>query len=263
MEPIRKPFGPATVNKATKSQCCHCCASYGETKVTLTCNKNLVFNGEDVEFRGTIDNTAGTEDIASSRIVFEEWLVQVARRAKRSIKNSYELGALQVTVGKGQKSDFTHKAKIPNNINRHTAIGKIIARYYVAHLVTEYGCCSETADASLHLVVQVTNPVVLKTEKIKPPGNWAPNVFPQIKNENLKPFMNNPDEKITYKNLPSGKKPVIAQPLQGQPPVFNPNQMPQYQPIYPKTSYRPSSSPCRARCKGKDILSSQCTLNSP
>lgn len=49
---------------------------------------------------------------------------------------------------------FKIKEKISLKLKTSTAIGLIVARCFVIRLETEYGCCTRTAAAILHVVVQ-------------------------------------------------------------------------------------------------------------
>lgn len=61
------------------------------------------------------------------------------------VQNEYMLGIVDSQIRKGATKDFNFNATIPIEIVNYTAIGRIIARYFVIHLYTEYGCCANKA----------------------------------------------------------------------------------------------------------------------
>lgn len=59
MEPPRVPLGAISITNNVHSQCCGCCASYGETAVTMNCNKNFMITGDNFSVNGVIDHSRG------------------------------------------------------------------------------------------------------------------------------------------------------------------------------------------------------------
>lgn len=74
IEPPRFPLSPVSLINHVNSKCCHCCCDYGITSVTLASDKNFVFNGDKIQIKGRVDNTAGTEDIKQCTVMLEERL---------------------------------------------------------------------------------------------------------------------------------------------------------------------------------------------
>lgn len=102
----------------------------------------------------------------------------------------------------GEVQQFSFTATIPTEIIDCTAIGRIVARYFILHLYTEYGCCANTAESVLHLIVHSKSPVVVEKKKIAPPSVWNPKVYPQVLCENLKPYSYLPLPQIPFLNMP-------------------------------------------------------------
>lgn len=48
---------------------------------------------------------------------------------------------------------FKFTDKISPQLKTSTAVGLIVARCFIIRLETEYGCCTQTAAATLHLIV--------------------------------------------------------------------------------------------------------------
>ena len=78
LEPPRMPVGPTTFYNSVESKCCGCCASYGVTSVSLSCDKNFVRSGDPIRVTGLIDNTNGKSRINSASVVLEQCLFEIA-----------------------------------------------------------------------------------------------------------------------------------------------------------------------------------------
>lgn len=91
----------------------------------------------------------------------------------------------------------------------YTAIGRVVARYYLLHLYTDYGCCTTTAGAILHLIVHSKTPMIVEKKPMPPPQNWNPQIFPKIICHNMKPYMYNPLAQLQYLNMPGSNNIVM------------------------------------------------------
>ncbi len=78
LEPPRMPIGPTKLSNSVESKCCYCCASYGETLVSMSCDKNFVRSGDSIRVTGLIDNTNGKNRVDSASVVLEQCLFEVA-----------------------------------------------------------------------------------------------------------------------------------------------------------------------------------------
>lgn len=81
-----------------------------------------------------------------------------------------------------------------------TAIGKIVSMYYILHVYTNYGCCTNKDDAKIHLIFHSRTPLIVKSAIIPPPHNWNPNQFPLITYQNMSAYLYLPDPKIPFLN---------------------------------------------------------------
>lgn len=63
----------------------------------------------------------------------------------KQFKEEYNLLSVKKLVKGKMSENFAGQARIPTEIKGYTAIGRIVARYYVVAISTEYGCCAETA----------------------------------------------------------------------------------------------------------------------
>ena len=104
-------------------------------------------------------------------------------------------------VPKGKTKDFQFNANIPY-LDSYTAIGRITARYFLLHFITEYGCCANTANAVIHLIVHSRNPRIVPSNKLAPTPNWSPQTFPQVVCEQMRPYLYSPMPQILYHNMP-------------------------------------------------------------
>ena len=115
---------------------------------------------------------------------------------------SWAMHGINNQINKGETKNFQFTNTIPNDITSYTAIGRVTARYFVLHLYTVYGCCANTAYAQLHLIVHSRNPRLMTNPQLNPPQMWHPNTFPQIVNQNMKPFVLSPLPQIPVANMP-------------------------------------------------------------
>lgn len=109
----------------------------------------------------------------------------------------------------GAVKEFNINGIVPLNIHSYTAIGRVVARYFLLHLYTEYGCCTSNAGAILHLIVHSRTPMIVEKKPMPPPANWSPQVFPKIICHNMKPYMYNPLQQIQYLNMPGNNNIVM------------------------------------------------------
>lgn len=70
IEPPRGGICPLANRKKVASKCCSCCClNYGIVDATLSSDKNLVYNGGDINVVAKINNLEGLKDIENSSIV--------------------------------------------------------------------------------------------------------------------------------------------------------------------------------------------------
>lgn len=82
---------------------------------------------------------------------------------------------------------------MPEEIKNSSAIGQITARYYVIHFKTEEGCCSNEAEAILHIMVLAKMPDLMKKRGIcKPQEDWEAEHFPPTKYMSMPPYIYDP-----------------------------------------------------------------------
>lgn len=179
--------------------------SYGTTTVALSCDKNFVRSGDTIKVKGLIDNTFGKNRINSAKVVFEQWLFEIASNeysTHYTNEKDFTLHEVTAPTGAGQVQEFNFTTTIPNEIIDCTAIGRIVARYFILHLYTSYGCCANTAESVLHLIVHSKSPVVVEKKTLPPPSVWNPKVYPQVLCENMKPYIYSPLPQIPFLNMP-------------------------------------------------------------
>ena len=221
VEPPRMPLGALTVTNHVNSKCCGCCTDYGNMTVGLSCNKNFVLNGDNIQISGMINNSQGKEKIESWRLMLEEvrFMVSSGGRTRTSIDNSYVMHQTE-NVGEiqpGAVREFNINGVIPLNILNYTAIGRVVARYFLLHLYTEYGCCTNTAQAVLHLIVHSRTPMIVQKIPMPPPQNWNPKLFPKVTCTNMKPYVYSPLPQIQFLNMPGSNNVVINTMEQAEP----------------------------------------------
>ncbi len=130
---------------------------------------------------------------------------------KKLIDNSYlmhqtkNIGVIQP----GAIKEFNINGIVPNNILNYTAIGRVVARYFLLHLYTDYGCCTSTANVALHLIVHSRTPTIVQKLPIPLPQNWNPEVFPQVICTNMKPYIYSPLPLLEYLNMPENKNAIL------------------------------------------------------
>ena len=202
LEPPRMPLGMAAITKSTNSQCCNCCKDYGPTIISFKTDKNFVVNGQDISGMGFVDNTKGSADIKTCTVMLRKCRVMVSSkgRTKYEVDQAWAIHGINNEIPAYSKKDFQFTGKIPADIVQSTAIGRITGIYYLLHFGTEYGCCANTADATIHLIVHSRTPIVLQKPHIERPQVWNPQVFPPFVFEKMKPFVLNPMAQIPYHN---------------------------------------------------------------
>ena len=109
----------------------------------------------------------------------------------------------------GAINEFNINGIVPNNILNYTAIGRVVARYFLLHLYTEYGCCTSTANVALHLIVHSRTPMIVQKIPMPPPQNWNPKVFPKVICTNMKPYAYSPLPQLQYLNMPGNNNVVL------------------------------------------------------
>lgn len=81
--------------------------------------------------------------------MLEERVKMISTRGNtKQHMNSHSLLAIKKLVKGKSSENFVGEVRIPNEIRGYTAIGRVVARYYVIALYTEYGCCSTPASAT-------------------------------------------------------------------------------------------------------------------
>lgn len=223
IEPPRFQISPTSITNHVNSKCCNCCFDYGVTSVTLKSDKNFAFNGDQIQISGKIDNTNGKENIKRCVIMLEEKLFMTTGASSTSSKESeYLLGHIADPISKGSTKDFSINARIPSQIVSYTAIGSIIARFFVIHLYTEYGCCANKAEAVLHIVIHSRTPKIVEKKQIAAPAGWSPMKQPAVVCNNLPPYFYKPDPKIPFLNFAGS--PAVNMPVNpGQNPYADQN----------------------------------------
>lgn len=85
----------------------------------------------------------------------------------------------------------------------YTAIGRVTARYFLIRLMTEYGCCANTAFACLHVIVHSQTPkIMVRPPKKISPNNFYPQEFPLVVCQQMAPYVYSPLPQIRYLNMP-------------------------------------------------------------
>ena len=138
-------------------------------------NKSFLKSGDVVKISISIDNSKGNTGINGGRIVLEE------RKAKAFPGNlcenlpsrSWAMGYLHSGIPKGKIKNWESTFMIPNYIDTCTAIGTIVANYFVIHLYTDFGCgvseYSQAASAQLHLIIHSKDPTLMKQPRLTLP----------------------------------------------------------------------------------------------
>lgn len=86
----------------------------------------------------------------------------------------YPLLESKVKIRPGCQQNFNFKIKIPEDIFHYTAIGRILGRFFILFLETNYGCCADTAWTGVHLLINSKTPMVVAKKEIPPPQGWYP-----------------------------------------------------------------------------------------
>lgn len=211
LEPPRVPFGALSLTNTVNSQCCGCCTDYGNISVTLNSSKNFVLNGDTIQINGEVNNTQGKIKIDNWKIYFEEHrrMISNGGSVRDLIDRSIPVYPNGPEIQIGQSSPFNMVTTLPTDILTYTAIGRVVARYFVLHLYTDYGCCTSNAEAMLHLIVHSRTPIVVEKKSIPVPQNWSPQVFPKLQVQNMKPYMYSPLPQIPFLNMPGGQNIVM------------------------------------------------------
>ena len=68
-------------------------------------------------------------------------------RIYETIDNRFPLYPSGGMIEKSQSHPFNFDATIPPSIVSYTAIGRVVARYFLLKLYTEYGCCASDVSA--------------------------------------------------------------------------------------------------------------------
>lgn len=205
LEPPRMPVGPSSLYNSVESKCCHCCCTYGTTSVSLSSDKNFVRTGDTIRVNGMIDNSQGQVRVNSATVVLEQWLVMISSNEYNThwdCEKEFTLHNVTAPTAIGGQQEFSFNAVIPNDIVDCTAIGRIVSRYFVLHLYTSYGCCANTAESVLHLIVHSRTPAVVEKKKLTPPSSWNPQVYPKVVCQNMKPYAYMPLGLIPFLNMP-------------------------------------------------------------
>jgi len=93
-----------------------------------------------------IDNTRGKEPVKNFYITFEEhrYMIVDENQTKHLIDKCYYLVISNKSIPEGGGMTFNYNCKIPNDIISYTAIGSIVARYFILRLSIRYACCANT-----------------------------------------------------------------------------------------------------------------------
>ena len=137
-------------------------------------------------------------------------MVSSGGRTRSALEHEWAMHGINGKIGKGTTKDFHFTNNIPANITDYTAIGRVTARYFILHVITEYGCCANTANVQLHLIVHSTTPAIIQKMQMPPPTQWNPQVLPKMNLLNLAPYHLNPMPQIPFHNMPG--QAVIIQP---------------------------------------------------
>ena len=87
------------------------------------------------------------------------------------------------------------------DIDGCTAIGKIVAQYYVLVCSLDLGKCMRCPEVTLHILLHSKQPRILNNSPVNLPKNWNPKQFPPFVGENLKPFVLAPLRYIPVRNM--------------------------------------------------------------
>ena len=138
LEPPRVPLGALSLTNNVNSKCCGCCSDYGNIGATLNSSKNFVLNGDMIQVNGQVNNSQGKAQIENWKIMFEERrrMVSSGGRVRDVVDNCYPCYPNGGVIIPGQVQDFNFTAMIPQNISSYTAIGRVVARYFILHLYT-------------------------------------------------------------------------------------------------------------------------------
>ena len=101
-------------------------------------------------------------------------MISSGGRTRSSVDYSFGLQGINKKIEPGTTYDFNFQATVPTNIVNYTAIGTVTARYFVIQLYTEYGCCANTAYATLHVILHSKTPRIMNKPQIQKPSNWYP-----------------------------------------------------------------------------------------
>lgn len=93
---------------------------------------------------------------------------------RKQVINHKTLYALNRSIEPKEIYPFKFTDKISSKLKTYTAIGLAVARVFVIRLETESGCCSESAGATLHVIVQSKFPQVISTSTSSVPKNFCP-----------------------------------------------------------------------------------------
>lgn len=139
-------------------------------------------------------------------------MISSGGRTRNDVLNSYIMHQDQNTgeIPAGGVRQLNFNSVIPLNIVNYTAIGRVVARFYLLSLYTDYGCCTSPAGAVVHLIVHSRTPMIVLKKSLPPPPNWNPQVYPKINFTNLKPYIYNPLPQISYLNMPGNNHIVLG-----------------------------------------------------
>ena len=86
----------------------------------------------------------------------------------------YPLQGINENIQSGRSYNFSFDSRIPTDIVNYTAIGTVTARFFILHLSTSYGCCANTASASVHIVLHSQTPRVSNKSGASKPYRFNP-----------------------------------------------------------------------------------------
>lgn len=74
------------------------------------------------------------------------------------------------------------------------------------HMYTEYGCCANTAQAVLHVVLHSRTPKIVEKKEAPLPTMWNPRILPSVACNNMKPYSYNPLQNVPFLNMPTNQE---------------------------------------------------------
>ena len=141
----------------------------------MKCDKNFAMSGDSITVEGYIDNTRGNVVVENSKVTLEERRVVLCEYGNPRFRyDKSQLIGIIKKVNAGQTENFSFQTQIPTNLTSFTAIGKIVARYFVIKVSTEMGYLTEYPFAEMHIMINSKNPAMAQQKRSQPPMGWSP-----------------------------------------------------------------------------------------